>query len=70
MWYAPSMSDSAEQLIGKPLVVYIDGERRQIGTITNAKTQGENLFIAGKLDSGEEIKADLGVIFKELHEDA
>jgi hypothetical protein len=64
-----SMSDSAESLIGKPLVVYIDGERKQIGTITNAKTQGDGLYIAGKLDQPAELDAPEGAIFKALHED-
>lgn len=69
MWYAPSMSDSAESLIGKPLVVYIDGERKEIGTITNAKTEGEGLYVAAKLDRPLEPQVE-GAIFKELHEDA
>jgi hypothetical protein len=63
-----SMSDSAENLIGKPLVVYVDGERREVGTITNAKTEGDKLFIAGKLT--EPVAGLEGEIFKELHEDA
>jgi hypothetical protein len=72
MWYAPYVSNTAESLIGKPLVVYIDGERRQIGSITNAELRGDKFFVAGKLDSGEELAGNtaVGALFDELHEDA
>lgn len=43
-----------EQAIGKPLVVYIDGERRQIGTITAAKLDNGKLFFAAVLDQEDE----------------
>jgi hypothetical protein len=67
MWYDASVSDSAESLIGKPLVVYIKGERKQIGTITNAKSQGDGLFIAGKIDQPSVLED--GSLFEALHED-
>jgi hypothetical protein len=38
-----------KNLVGKPLVVYIDGERRQIGTITSAKIDSGKLFVASAL---------------------
>jgi hypothetical protein len=44
--------------IGKPLVVYIDGERRQIGTITNARLQDGNLFVAAGIDLAQETADD------------
>lgn len=49
MWYASLMIDP-ENCIGKPLVVYIDGERRQIGTITKAAVKNGSLYVAASLD--------------------
>ena len=48
------------QVIGKPLVVYIDGERRQIGTITNAAIRSGKLYIGAELDlSGGEVEGSV-----------
>lgn len=45
----------ADSIIGKPLVVYIDGERREIGTITNATVRGDKLYVGARISlSGEE----------------
>lgn len=49
MWYASCVTNP-KTLIGKPLVVYIDGERRQIGTITNAAIQNGSLYVGATLD--------------------
>lgn len=43
-----------KSLIGKPLVVYIDGERRQIGEITNATIQSGKLFVASTIDISQD----------------
>jgi hypothetical protein len=40
--------------LGKPLVVYIDGERRQIGTITRAVLKDGAIFISATLDLKED----------------
>lgn len=42
-----------ESALGKPLVVYIDGERRQIGTITRAAIKNGALYFEAKLDLAE-----------------
>lgn len=70
MWYTGSMN--ADNLVGKPLVVYIDGDRRQIGTITNAKIEDGKLFVAGKIETDdlEDLGLAEGAIFKAVHEDA
>lgn len=61
--------DAAQQLIGKPLVVYIDGERKQIGTIIHARVVGDKLYCAGQLDTGEDFETVEGTIFEAVHED-
>jgi hypothetical protein len=55
------------QVIGKPLVVYIDGERRQIGTVTNAAIQGGKLYVGASLDlsEGEADLKDVAAIMEE-----
>jgi hypothetical protein len=58
-----------DQLVGKPLVVYIDGERKQIGTIINARVVGDKLYCAGQLDTGEELEAAVGEIFEAVHDE-
>lgn len=45
-----------QNLIGKPIVVYIDGERRPIGTITRAVIREGILMVAADLDLSEEAK--------------
>lgn len=69
MWYAASMFN-AENLIGKPLVVYIDGERRQIGTIEKAAVRSGNLYVGAVLDLADVIEVPEGVIFKETHDES
>lgn len=65
------LKDPAEQLIGKPLVVYIDGERRQIGTITRATIKGDGLFVAASLELGKDDPGEIvGRIFDVVHADA
>jgi hypothetical protein len=44
------MTMNSESLVGKPLVVYIDGERRQIGTVVKAQIVDGKLFTASKLE--------------------
>jgi hypothetical protein len=39
-----------KNLIGKPLVVYIDGERHQIGTITRGVIESGNIYVAATLE--------------------
>lgn len=46
-------SVNAQNVIGKPLVVYIDGERRQIGTIERAVFQDGKLYIASIIEIKE-----------------
>jgi hypothetical protein len=38
------------QLIDKPFVVYIDGAKHQIGTVTSYKQEGDRLYIAATID--------------------
>lgn len=49
---------SVEHLKGKPLVVYIDGEKKQIGVITGARLVDGGLFIGAKI-TDESIKPAL-----------
>lgn len=43
------MKINPDAIVGKPLVVYIDGTRHQIGTITNAKVVDGKLFVASSI---------------------
>jgi hypothetical protein len=45
---------TAENAIGKPFVVLIDGQRRQIGLITDAAVKNGKLFVACDLDLSED----------------
>lgn len=38
-----------QTLIGKPLVVFVDDEKRQIGTITRAALRDGSLFVGSRL---------------------
>ena len=70
MWYDTSMF-SAENLVGKPLVVYIDGERRQIGTIEKAAIRSGNIYVGATLDLADGVtEAPEGVIFRDLHDES
>lgn len=60
---------NAENLIGKPLVVYIDGERREIGTIEKAAIRSGNLYIGATLDLAH-VESLPGEIFKALHDES
>lgn len=42
-----------ENLHGKPLVVYVDGQRREIGVITKAVIKDGGLFVAADLSLDE-----------------
>jgi hypothetical protein len=42
-----------EQIVGKPLVVYIDGERIEIGSITRAALKDGALYFAATLGTEE-----------------
>ena len=68
MWYDPSMFN-AENLIGKPLVVYIDGERTEIGTIEKASIRSGNLYVGAALDL-QHVESLPGEIFKALHDES
>lgn len=48
-----SLRRSAETLVGKPLVVYIDGERHVLGEVTRAVVKGEALFFSATMGSSE-----------------
>ncbi len=39
-----------ENLIGKPLVALVNGEKRQLGTISAAKITDGSLFVAANID--------------------
>jgi hypothetical protein len=39
-----------EQAVGKPLVIYIHGEKRQIGVITKAVVKDGGIFVAADLN--------------------
>lgn len=56
MWYDPSMESTIrpEQAVGKPLVVYVDGERRVIGEITHAAIRDGKLYVASTINLGQE----------------
>ena len=43
-----------EQAVGKPLVIYIDGERRHIGQITHAAIRDGKLYFAATLGKDRE----------------
>ena len=43
-----------QNAIGKPLVVLVDGEKRQIGTITHAVIKSGGLYVAAQLDLAKE----------------
>ena len=45
-----SLQRSVETLIGKPLVVYVDGERYVIGEVTRAVVKGEALFFSATME--------------------
>lgn len=47
MWYGSGMNP--QNIVGKPLVVYIDGDRRQIGTITKAAIKDGTIYVAAGL---------------------
>jgi hypothetical protein len=38
-----------EHLVNKPLVVYVNGARHEIGTVTRAVVKDGNLFVAASL---------------------
>jgi hypothetical protein len=42
-----------KNLIGKPLVVLIDGEKREIGTITNAAVKDGSLYVGASINIKE-----------------
>lgn len=42
-----------KHLIGKPLVVYVEDERRQIGTITGSALKEGSIYIAATIDLSE-----------------
>jgi len=70
MWYDASMFN-AENLVGKPLVVYIDGARRQIGTIEKAAIRSGNLYVGATLDLADGVvETPEGVIFQEVHDES
>lgn len=46
---------SVDHLKGKPLVVYIDGEKKQIGVITGARLVDGGLFIGARLDKDSDL---------------
>jgi hypothetical protein len=66
VWYDPSMFN-AENLVGKPLVVYIDGQKTQIGTIDKAAIRSGNLYVGATLDLAH-VESLPGEIFTALHE--
>jgi hypothetical protein len=48
--------DIAQQLIGKPMVFYAKGKKRQIGTITGAETQDNALQFTASVTDAEVAK--------------
>jgi hypothetical protein len=50
MWYASSMQAlSLDSLVGKPLTVYKDGKRREVGTIISAVYHDDHLRVVGSI---------------------
>lgn len=41
---------------GKPFVVYIEGEKHEVGTITRAALKGNKLFVETELHSVEKLE--------------
>lgn len=54
-----------ESIVGKPLVVYIDGERQEIGVITNAAVRGDRLYVGARINIGEADVEGLAEIMEE-----
>jgi hypothetical protein len=61
VWYDPCMETIAEgairpeQAVGKPLVVYVNGERRVIGEITHAAIRDGKLYVASTINLDGEV---------------
>jgi hypothetical protein len=60
---------AAQNLVGRPLLVFVDGERKPIGTITKVHVEGDGIYIAGKLDDGQKLPETEGRLFKEMHDE-
>jgi len=54
-----------ESVIGKPLVVYIDGERREIGKITNAAVRGDRLYVGARISLSADDSEGIAALMEE-----
>ena len=54
-----------EQIVGKPLVVYIDGERRQIGTITHGAIRSGKLYFAADIALADDELEGVAAVMEE-----